>query len=170
MTAPDQQSTDAVPAEAEVVPIAPASPDAFRLAGETPRVMRLSRKTLAVIGGVGGLAIAASLMWALRTPAPAERQELYEANNNARPDAVSGAPADYGAVPKLGSSLEGEATKLAEIPGLVPSLKNRIQGCVFAGRCPKVTDLCRQVAPGLEAKAANHIVACHHAAREAVAA
>ena len=90
MTAPEQPGTEAVPAEAEVAPIAPASPDAFRLAGETPRVMRLSRKTLAVIGGAGGIAIAASLMWALRTPAPAERQELYEASNNARPDAVTG--------------------------------------------------------------------------------
>src|SRR3546814_19062543 len=57
-----------------VAPIAPASPDAFRLAGETPRVMRLSRKTLAVIGGAGGIAIAASHMWALRQPAPARRQ------------------------------------------------------------------------------------------------
>lgn len=108
MTAPEQQGTDAVPAEAEVAPIAPASPDAFRLAGETPRVMRLSRKTLAVIGGAGGLAIAASLLWALRSPAPAERQELYEASNNARPDAVTGAPADYGAVPKLGPPLPGD--------------------------------------------------------------
>ncbi|HET6525367.1 TrbI/VirB10 family protein [Sphingopyxis sp.] len=108
MTAPEQPGTEAVPAEAEVAPIAPASPDAFRLAGETPQVMRLSRKTLAVIGGAGGIAIAASLMWALRTPAPAERQELYEPSNNARPDAVTGAPADYGAVPKLGPPLPGD--------------------------------------------------------------
>src|SRR5207302_8757786 len=41
-----------------------------------------------------------------------------------------------GAVPKLGSSLAGTTDKLAEIPGLVPSLKQRIAGCVFAGRCP----------------------------------
>ncbi len=108
MTAPEQPGTEAVPAEAEVAPIAPPSPDAFRLAGETPRVMRLSRKTLAVIGGAGGIAIAASLMWALRTPAPTERQELYEASNNARTDAVTGAPADYGAVPKLGPPLPGD--------------------------------------------------------------
>ena len=33
------------------------------------------------------------------------------------------------------------------------SLKQKIPGCVFAGRCPKVTDLCRQVAPALEEKA-----------------
>jgi len=34
-----------------------------------------------------------------------------------------------GAVPKLGSSLSGETTRLAEIPGLVPSMKQKIQGC-----------------------------------------
>src|SRR5689334_9252719 len=41
-----------------------------------------------------------------------------------------------GAVPKLGSSLTGTETRLSEIPGLVPSLKTRIEGCVFAGRGP----------------------------------
>ncbi len=75
-----------------------------------------------------------------------------------------------GAVPKLGSSLTGTETKLAEIPGSVPSLKARITGCVFAGRCPRVTELCRQVAPALEAKAPGHFAACHYAATEAVAA
>jgi peptide/nickel transport system ATP-binding protein len=75
-----------------------------------------------------------------------------------------------GAVPKLGSSLVGADTRLAEIPGSVPSLKQRIAGCVFAGRCPRVTELCRQVAPALEPKAPGHFVACHYAATEAVAA
>jgi peptide/nickel transport system ATP-binding protein len=75
-----------------------------------------------------------------------------------------------GAVPKLGSSLAGGAGRLAEIPGMVPSLKAKIAGCVFAGRCPKVTDLCRTVAPGLEEKALGQVVACHHAAREEVPA
>jgi len=75
-----------------------------------------------------------------------------------------------GAVPKLGSSLTGVETKLAEIPGVVPSLKERIPGCVFAGRCPLATDLCREVAPALETKAPGHVAACHYAAREAVAA
>jgi peptide/nickel transport system ATP-binding protein len=75
-----------------------------------------------------------------------------------------------GAVPKLGSSLAGVETKLAEIPGVVPSLKTRIPGCVFASRCPLATDLCREVAPALETKAPGHVAACHYAAREAVAA
>jgi peptide/nickel transport system ATP-binding protein len=73
-------------------------------------------------------------------------------------------------VPKLGSSLSGEATRLAEIPGLVPSLKSRIRGCVFAGRCPYATDLCREIAPALTMKAPSHVAACHYAPREAVAA
>jgi peptide/nickel transport system ATP-binding protein len=64
-----------------------------------------------------------------------------------------------GAVPKLGSSLLRDDTRLAEIPG-----------SVFAGRCPRVTELCRQVAPALEPKAPGHFVACHYAATEAVAA
>jgi peptide/nickel transport system ATP-binding protein len=68
-----------------------------------------------------------------------------------------------GAVPKLGSSLEGEATRLAEIPGLVPSLKSRIEGCVFANRCPRATDLCRRLAPALALKAPGHVAACHYA-------
>ena len=71
-----------------------------------------------------------------------------------------------GAVPKLGSSLSGTQTKLSEIPGLVPSLKQRLKGCVFASRCPRVTDVCRAVAPALEEKAPGHVAACHHAARE----
>ncbi|MFN6953825.1 MAG: ABC transporter ATP-binding protein [Acetobacteraceae bacterium] len=68
-----------------------------------------------------------------------------------------------GAVPRLGSSLSGRTQRLSEIPGLVPSLKERIQGCVFAPRCSLATDLCRQVAPALEEKAGGHTVACHHA-------
>ena len=69
-----------------------------------------------------------------------------------------------GAVPKLGSSLEeGGRGKLAEITGLVPSLRKPIVGCAFAGRCSMVTDFCRRVAPAIEAKAADHSVACHYA-------
>ena len=76
-----------------------------------------------------------------------------------------------GAVPKLGSSLEARGrTRLSEIPGIVPNLKKPIEGCAFASRCPHVTDLCRNVAPGVEQKAPGHFVACHHAPREAIAA
>ncbi len=75
-----------------------------------------------------------------------------------------------GSMPKLGSSLTGDETRLQEIPGLVPSLKRKLDGCVFASRCSYATDLCRTVAPALEDKAEGHIAACHYAIKEAVAA
>jgi peptide/nickel transport system ATP-binding protein len=73
-------------------------------------------------------------------------------------------------VPKLGASLSGIESRLAEIPGVVPSLKHRIPGCVFASRCVSATDLCRQLSPPLEAKAPGHVTACHYAPKDAVAA
>jgi len=75
-----------------------------------------------------------------------------------------------GAVPRLGSSLTGAARRLAEIPGQVPGLNQRIEGCPFAGRCSLATDLCREVAPGLEEKSRHHLAACHFAPKKAVAA
>jgi peptide/nickel transport system ATP-binding protein len=70
-----------------------------------------------------------------------------------------------GAVPRLGSSLDGATARLAEIPGTVPSLKQRIPGCVFASRCTLATDLCRTIAPALEEKAPSHLAACHYATK-----
>ena len=35
-----------------------------------------------------------------------------------------------------------------------------------ASRCSAAADVCRQVAPALEAKAAGHVVACHFAPKE----
>ena len=75
-----------------------------------------------------------------------------------------------GALPKLGSSLNEKATKLVEIPGAVPSLKQRIAGCVFASRCALARDVCRHVPPALELKAPGHIAACHFASKAMVAA
>ena len=50
-----------------------------------------------------------------------------------------------GSVPRLGSSLAGsEHDRLAEIPGVVPSLKERIAGCIFAPRCAHATPRCRR--------------------------
>ncbi|MGE0221616.1 MAG: ABC transporter ATP-binding protein [Acetobacteraceae bacterium] len=75
-----------------------------------------------------------------------------------------------GAVPKLGSSLEeGGRGKLSEIPGLVPNMRRPIVGCPFASRCPMATDLCTKVAPAIETKGPDHLVACHYAERRIAA-
>lgn len=99
-----------VDADAAAMPgdVASASPDGFRLEGEMPRVMRLSRKTLAVLGGGAGIAIGGALLWALRPVDPKAARELYEVSAPSRSENVTGAPADYGAVPKLGPPLPGD--------------------------------------------------------------
>lgn len=103
-------TTEASPAapEAEAAAMALPSPDGFRLEGELPNVMRLSRKTLAVLGGAAGIAIGGALLWALRPVDPKVAQELYEVAVPNRSETVTGAPADYGAVPKLGPPLPGD--------------------------------------------------------------
>jgi peptide/nickel transport system ATP-binding protein len=75
-----------------------------------------------------------------------------------------------GAVPKLGSSLTGANVRLAEIPGLVPDLKKKLTGCIFADRCGIATAICRSLTPAIEAKAPHHLAACHHAERQELAA
>jgi peptide/nickel transport system ATP-binding protein len=74
-----------------------------------------------------------------------------------------------GAVPRLGEGEgEGEGAggarkRLAEIPGQVPDLRKPIIGCAFAPRCTRASEICRQKAPALLARAAGHAAACHHA-------
>jgi peptide/nickel transport system ATP-binding protein len=69
-------------------------------------------------------------------------------------------------VPHLGATRgRTEAPRLAEIPGMVPSLREAIVGCAFAPRCPFATDRCRRESPGLEIKADGHRVACFESDR-----
>jgi peptide/nickel transport system ATP-binding protein len=71
-----------------------------------------------------------------------------------------------GSVPRLGASLaDSEGNRLAEIPGVVPSLKEAIPGCIFAPRCAHATPHCRTEYPPLEEKAPGHWVACWEADR-----
>jgi hypothetical protein len=43
----------------------------------------------------------------------------------------------------------------------VPSPLNPPTGCRFHPRCPLAIDICKQVEPAFEQKAADHWVACH---------
>ncbi len=68
-----------------------------------------------------------------------------------------------GAVPKLVAEAGGAVrTRLAEIPGLVPSLRARIAGCACAPRCARADDRCRTEAPALRPLASGHEAACHY--------
>lgn len=92
----------------EQAPAALASADGFRLGGEPPRVMRLSRKALATIGVAASLGIGGLLIYALQPKSHAPQENLYDTNSRNRADQVTGAPANYADVPKLGPPLPGD--------------------------------------------------------------
>lgn len=51
---------------------------------------------------------------------------------------------------------------LPTIEGMVPDLMSLPKGCVFADRCPRVQERCRQESPPLEEKADGSQVACFY--------
>jgi len=66
-------------------------------------------------------------------------------------------------IPRLEEAGATGRPRLAEIPGMVPSLKEEMAGCVFAPRCSYATERCRRDYPPLEQKGAGHSVACWEA-------
>ena len=64
---------------------------------------------------------------------------------------------------ETGSSLESAGrSKLTEIGGQVPSLRQPIIGCPFAARCGFATDVCEREMPEFEEKRPGHFAACFH--------
>ncbi|WP_242129883.1 TrbI/VirB10 family protein [Sphingobium sp. Sx8-8] len=100
--AADGQAVEAVP------PGPPYDGGAFRLRGDPPRVMRLSRKALASIGAVACLGIGGALVYALLPARHREVPNLVETESRNRPESVTAAPATYDKVAKLGQPLPGD--------------------------------------------------------------
>ena len=67
-------------------------------------------------------------------------------------------------IPRLGTA-KAARRPLAEIPGMVPSLREPIAGCAFAARCAYAVERCRVEAPPLELRGEGHTVACWEADR-----
>jgi oligopeptide/dipeptide ABC transporter ATP-binding protein len=63
-----------------------------------------------------------------------------------------------GSIPVLGKNSGGG--RLKTIPGVVPSLLQLPEGCLFSDRCPDVFDDCRRVAPAMVPVGENHFVRC----------
>ena len=85
----------------------------LRLRPERPRVMRLSRRVLATLGGVSAIAVAGALTFALWPHgAKGPAQELYNTDNRQTTDSLNGLPRDYSGLPKpvsqLGPPLPGD--------------------------------------------------------------
>jgi oligopeptide/dipeptide ABC transporter ATP-binding protein len=61
-------------------------------------------------------------------------------------------------IPVLGHKTA--AGRLSTIKGVVPSLFDLPQGCLFSDRCPDVFDDCRQTAPQMVRVGPNHMARC----------
>ncbi len=67
-------------------------------------------------------------------------------------------------IPKLDTAGRCAArARLAEIPGMVPTLKGQTAGCSFAPRCPWAKPRCSELTPRLAELRAGHRVACWEA-------
>jgi len=104
MSAPERD--DAIVAEPAAAPAAGA--EAFRLGAEPPKVMRLSRKAIAIMGGAAGIAIGGALLYALQSEKPKVAENLHNSDRANRSELVTGAPGDYDKIPKLGDPLPGD--------------------------------------------------------------
>jgi peptide/nickel transport system ATP-binding protein len=68
-------------------------------------------------------------------------------------------------IPRLEQASAAERERLAEIPGMVPSLKEDVVGCLFAPRCAYAVERCHLQYPPLELKEAGHMAACWESER-----
>lgn len=81
----------------------------LRLRPDPPRVMRLSRKAIAVLAVSGGLGIGAILIFALQGSDEGDGpSELFSTERVQEAEGLSRLPRDYGAIPQLGPPLPGE--------------------------------------------------------------
>ena len=81
----------------------------LRLRPDPPRVMRLSRKAMAVLATAGGLGLGAILIVALQDRGAIDGPaELFSTERIQEAEGLSQLPRDYGDVPKLGPPLPGE--------------------------------------------------------------
>ena len=70
-------------------------------------------------------------------------------------------------IPKLGIKFSRGKQPLREIPGIVPNLIRLPPGCLFAPRCDKVMDRCREQRPPLFSLGEDHGARCWLVERDA---
>jgi len=68
----------------------------------------------------------------------------------------------FSAIPHVGSSAQPGKKRLTSIPGQVPELHLRPNGCNFANRCPRASNICREKEPMATRVSDHHQVWCYH--------
>src|SRR5260221_4101681 len=74
----------------------------LRLRPERPRVTRLSRKVLAGLGGIVGIAVLGAMIWALQSRSARQdgSTELYNTDHKTTADGLQTLPKDYAGLPR----------------------------------------------------------------------
>ncbi len=66
----------------------------------------------------------------------------------------------FGSLPKL----DDDSERLSPIPGMMPDPSELPEGCAFAPRCTRASDICRREKPVSKEYAPGHFAACFNAA------
>jgi oligopeptide/dipeptide ABC transporter ATP-binding protein len=108
------------------------------------------------LGVVNELADRVSVMYAGRLAEEGEREEILGAPRH---------PYTQGLLRSMPARAR-HAERLAEIPGIVPSVGEWPSGCRFRTRCERAFDLCAEADPGPVRLRASQTAFCHAVARE----
>jgi oligopeptide/dipeptide ABC transporter ATP-binding protein len=109
------------------------------------------------LGVVAQTAQRVVVMYAGRKVEEADVETLFA---NPKHPYTRGLMASIPALPAPGGKT---GVRLAEIPGVVPSLTKLPPGCAFAPRCELAIERCHQAYPPLQDWGANHLAACWRA-------
>jgi peptide/nickel transport system ATP-binding protein len=110
------------------------------------------------LGVVADIADRVLVMYAGRKAEEAPASDLFAAPQHPYTIAL------LGAIPRIFAAGETR-TRLREIPGRVPSLRELPAGCAFADRCPRAEPACASM-PELRVVRPEHGVACYHPGSE----
>jgi peptide/nickel transport system ATP-binding protein len=108
------------------------------------------------LGVVAEMADRVAVLYSGRVVEVAETEALFDAPQHPYTQGL------LNTVPRLDrlTQEDGPRTRLLEIPGIVPSLRDRPGGCPFWPRCPLAMDRCREQVPPLAAAPDGRVVAC----------
>ncbi len=104
------------------------------------------------LGVIAEMSQHVAVMYAGRMMEYADAKTLYASPKNPYTVGL------LGSIPVLGKNSGGG--RLKTIPGVVPSLLQLPEGCLFSDRCPDVFDDCRRVAPAMVPVGENHFARC----------
>ncbi|GLI98029.1 TrbI/VirB10 family protein [Sphingobium sp. BS19] len=88
-------------------PADPSTDVPFRLSGEPPRIVRLSRRGIVILAATGCIGIGGIVVYALQ-PKAGRLEQLPVSEGRTRAENITSAPNDYAKIPQLGAPLPGD--------------------------------------------------------------